>query len=63
MESLSVKVTFFMTGGWVDDNPDCVKELVKRGHDLGNHSEHHYDMTTISQVQKDSELQSVYIIK
>ena len=44
----------------MDDNPDCVKELVKRGHDLGNHSEHHYDMTTISQVQKDSELQSVH---
>ena len=49
-----------MTGGWVDDNPDCVKELVKRGHDLGNHSDHHYDMTTISQAKKDSELQSVH---
>ena len=33
-----------------------VKELVKRGHDLGNHSEHHYDMTTISQSEKESEL-------
>ncbi len=20
-----------MTGGWVEDNPDCVKELVKEG--------------------------------
>ena len=54
------KVTFFMTGGWVTDNPDCVKELVKRGHDLGNHSEHHYDMTTISQSEKESELKSVH---
>ena len=49
LDKHKVKVTFFMTGGWVTDNPDCVKELVKRGHDLGNHSEHHYDMTTISQ--------------
>ena len=49
-----------MTGGWVEDNPDCVKELVKRGHDLGNHSEHHYDMTTISQEEKDSELKTVH---
>ena len=37
-----------------------MKELVKRGHDLGNHSEHHYDMTTISQEEKDSELKTVH---
>ncbi len=55
-----VKVTYFMTGGWVEDNPECVKELVERGHDLGNHSEHHYDMTTISQEEKVSELMNVH---
>lgn len=60
LDKHNVKVTFFMTGGWVADNPDCVKELVKRGHDLGNHSEHHYDMTTISQSEKEAELQSVH---
>ena len=60
LDKHKVKVTFFMTGGWVEDNPDCVKELVKRGHDLGNHSEHHYDMTTISQSEKESELKSVH---
>ena len=60
LDKHNVKVTFFMTGGWVEDNPDCVKELVKRGHDLGNHSEHHYDMTTISQEEKDSELKTVH---
>lgn len=60
LEKHEVKVTFFMTGGWVEDNPECVKELVKRGHDLGNHSEHHYDMTTISESEKTSELLSVH---
>ena len=60
LDKHKVKVTFFMTGGWVEDNPDCVKELVKRGHDLGNHSQHHYDMTTISQSEKESELKSVH---
>ena len=60
LDKHQVKVTFFMTGGWVTDNPDCVKELVKRGHDLGNHSEQHYDMTTISQSEKESELKSVH---
>ena len=60
LDKYNVKTTFFMTGGWVEDNPDCVKELVKRGLDLGNHSEHHYDMTTISQEEKDSELKTVH---
>lgn len=60
LDKHNVKVTFFMTGGWVDDNPDCVKELVKRGHDLGNHSQHHYDMTTISRQEQEKELMDVH---
>lgn len=60
LDAHNVKVTFFMTGGWVDDNPDCVKELVKRGHDLGNHSQHHYDMTTISKKEQEQELMDVH---
>lgn len=60
LDKHKVKVTFFMTGGWVEANPDCVKELVERGHDLGNHSEHHYDMTTISQEEAKAELMGVH---
>ena len=60
LDKHNVKVTFFMTGGWVDDNPDCVKELVKKGHDLGNHSQHHYDMTTISRAEQEEELMLVH---
>jgi peptidoglycan/xylan/chitin deacetylase (PgdA/CDA1 family) len=29
---------------------------VEKGHDLGNHSENHYDMTTISKSEQQSEL-------
>lgn len=32
----------------------------EKGHDLGNHSEHHYDMTTISRAEKEKELQQVH---
>lgn len=60
LDKHDVKVTFFMTGGWVEENPECVKELVKRGHDLGNHSEHHYDMTTISESEMKEELMKVH---
>lgn len=60
LDKHKVKVTFFMTGSWVDANPECVKELVKRGHDLGNHSEHHYDMTTLSKADMTSEITEVH---
>ncbi len=60
LEKHNVKVTFFMTGGWVETYPDCVKKLVEKGHDLGNHSEHHYDMTTISMEEMKTELMTVH---
>lgn len=60
LEKHNVKVTFFMTGGWVETYPDCVKKLVEKGHDLGNHSEHHYDMTTISREEMKTELMTVH---
>lgn len=60
LDAHNIKVTFFMTGGWVEQNPDCVKELVNRGHDLGNHSEHHYDMATLSTDEMKDELMAVH---
>lgn len=60
LDQHQIKVTFFMTGGWVEDNPECVAELVKRGHDLGNHSMHHYDMTTISKAEQKEEIMEVH---
>ena len=60
LDKHNVKVTFFMTGGWVESYPDCVKELVEKGHDLGNHSEHHYDMTSLSSSEQQDELMKVH---
>lgn len=47
----NVKVTFFMTSGWVSKYPDDVKAIVKAGHDLGNHSENHKHMSQLSKDQ------------
>lgn len=48
LEKHDVKVTFFMTGGWVENYPDDVRAIYEAGHDLGNHSENHLDMATLS---------------
>ncbi len=55
-----VKVTFFMTGGWVEKYPDDVKAILAAGHDLGNHSEHHKNMSQISDEEKKEEIMKVH---
>ena len=55
-----VHATFFMTGGWVESYPDDVKAICEAGHDLGNHSEHHKNMSQISEEEKTKELLSVH---
>ena len=55
-----IKVTFFMTGGWVESYPDDVKSILEAGHDLGNHSENHKNMSQLSDSEKTEELMSVH---
>lgn len=60
LEKHQVKVTFFMTGEWVEKYSEDVKMIYEAGHDLGNHSNSHPDMTTLSDGEKTSELISVH---
>lgn len=56
----NIKVTFFMTGGWVESFPEDVKYIASQGHDLGNHSENHKNMSQLSDEEIRSELQKVH---
>lgn len=55
-----IHVTFFMTGGWVESYPDDVKAILAAGHDLGNHSENHKNMSQLSDEEKKEELMKVH---
>lgn len=55
-----VKATFFMTGGWIEKYPDDVKAIAAGGHDLGNHSENHKNMSQLSETEIQSEIQKVH---
>lgn len=55
-----VHVTFFMTGGWVSSYPDMVKKIKEAGHDLGNHSENHKQMSQLSLEECQKEIQTVH---
>ena len=49
-----------MTGGWVESYPEDVKQILAAGHDLGNHSENHKNMSQISDEEKRQELMKVH---
>lgn len=46
-ETNNVHVTFFLDGSWTKKNPDLAKELLARGHELGNHAYSHPDMAKL----------------
>lgn len=56
----NVQSTFFLTGDWVEKYPADVKAIWKEGHDLGNHSERHKNMTQFSENEKTKELLKVH---
>lgn len=55
-----IKVTFFMTGGWVEQYPEDVKYIVSQGHELGNHSENHKHMSQLGDKEIQTELQATH---
>ena len=59
LDKYNIKTTFFMTGDWVDSYPDKVLEIYNRGHDLGNHSQNHKEMSKLSVNEQKDEIMSV----
>ena len=55
-----VHVTFFMTGSWVKNYPEDVKTILAAGHDLGNHSENHKNMSQLSSGECKEEIMTVH---
>ena len=60
LDKHNVKTTFFMTGEWVEKFPECVKTLVEKGHDLGNHAATHPDMTKLSKEAQKEQILRVH---
>ncbi len=41
LEKHAARATFFLVGARAEQNPDCVREIVRRGHGIGQHSHTH----------------------
>ena len=56
LDKYDVKTTFFLVGFWVDKYPELVKEIVARGHEIGNHSSSHPHMSQLDEGKIKEEL-------
>lgn len=54
-----VPATFFVTGHYIEDQPQMVKRMVKEGHIIGNHSWGHPDLSKISNEKYKIELEKL----
>lgn len=55
----NVPATFFVTGHYVESEPELIKRMVDEGHIIGNHSDTHPDFTRLSKEDIKRELDYV----
>ena len=48
LEKNNVKATFFLTGIFVDKFPEISKKIYSNGHEIGNHSYNHENLSTLT---------------
>lgn len=54
-----VSATFFVTGHYLESQPDLVKRMADEGHIIGNHSYYHPDLTKVDDDRLKRELEKV----
>lgn len=57
LEQYDAKATFFMLGARVDFYPEIAKEIYNQGHELGNHTWNHKNLTKLSKSELEEEVQ------
>ena len=56
LDEYHIKTTFFLVDIWTQKYPELVKEIVARGHEIGNHSTSHPQMSKLNEMQIAKEL-------
>lgn len=56
LDDNNVKITFFMVGDWVANNPEAVKKISGAGHEIGCHSNTHPHVNNLSYEENLSEI-------
>ncbi|MGC0419414.1 polysaccharide deacetylase family protein [Embleya sp. AB8] len=56
LESAGAHGTVLAVGSWLDEQPQMAHRVLTRGHELGNHTMHHGDISTMSAEQTYAEI-------
>lgn len=56
LDQEQAKATFFLTGRWASKNPELVKEILARGHEIENHGYSHSHPDRISVAANEQEI-------
>lgn len=59
-ERYGCKTTFFVGGSWVAGNPDTLKYIADRGHEIGNHGYYHKDHKKLDAAYNRKEISSAH---
>jgi probable sporulation protein (polysaccharide deacetylase family) len=51
-----VKITFFIGGDWAQKNPDVLKQIYHKGHEIGNHGYSHKHHKQLNRDQNNDEI-------
>lgn len=52
LKKKNVQATFFVTGSYVDNNPELIQRMIDEGHQIGNHTVNHYRAAVTIQEDK-----------
>ena len=58
----NIKITFFVTGKWAEKNPEILKKIFEKGHEIGNHGYNHIDYDKLSYEKNIEEISKAHII-
>lgn len=56
LDEYGAKATFFVGGSWADDNVDCLRDIAKRGHEVGSHGYFHREHDKLSYAKNVEEI-------
>lgn len=57
LSKYKVHITFFVVGEFAEKNPEAVKKIADRGHEIGNHSDNHPHVNQLSLEKNREEIQ------
>ncbi|MFB7912955.1 polysaccharide deacetylase family protein [Streptomyces sp. NPDC056061] len=55
-ERAHARITVLAVGSWLDEHPEMARRILDGGHDLGNHTQHHIDISSLGEADAYAEI-------